>query len=293
MWICALGLLLLVAARAQQAGDLQSMLNRVAEESEVFANSARSVLSEETLRQRTRKPVPRFRPRVGEPTQPRKEEFLKREIVSEYGYSSFKDSPGALHEFRTVVSIDGRKVQAPEKARRTLTLGVTSADDSVKKQLLKEFEKHGLIGAATDFGQLILLFSKRRLANYDFEIAGQDRIGADSATVISFKQKGGRESLTVFSRNTAMRSSLEGSIWVRLPDYVPLRIKLLSSRKEDLFIVDTEATVDYAMSAHGCILPAAVAHREMAGYKLITENIFEYAPFRKFGAASELKFDVP
>src|SRR5207249_4255512 len=155
--------------------------------------------------------------------------------------------------------------------------------DSVKKQLLKEFEKHGLIGAATDFGQLILLFSKRRLANYDFEIAGQDRIGADLAAVISFKQKGGRESLTVFSRNTAMRSSLEGSIWVRLPDYVPLRIKLLSSRKEDLFIVDTEATVDYAMSAHGCILPAAVAHREMAGDKLITENIFEYAPFRKFG----------
>jgi hypothetical protein len=25
----------------------------------------------------------------------------------------------------------------------------------------------------------------------------------------------------------------------------------------------------------------------------MTENIFQYAPFRKFGAESELKFDVP
>src|SRR5207244_5603049 len=142
----------------------------------------------------------------------------------EYGYSAFKDSPGALHEFRTVVSIDGRKVQAPEKARRTLTLGVTSADDSVKKQLLKEFEKHGLIGAATDFGQLILLFSKRRLANYDFELAGQDRIGADTAARLKFRQKGGNESLTVFAHNDAIRAVLQGFLWVRMPDYVPLRI---------------------------------------------------------------------
>ena len=200
---------------------------------------ARSVLSEETLRQRTRKPAPRFRPRVSDPAQPRKEEFLKREIVSEYGYSSFKDSPGALHEFRTVVSIDGRKVQAPEKARRTLTLGVTSADDSVKKQILREFEKHGLIGAATDFGQLILIFAKRRLADYEFEIAGQDRIGADAVTKLKFKQKGGQESLTVFAHNEALRSVLQGFLWVRTPDYLPLRIRLVSSRqpKSLVFII--------------------------------------------------------
>src|SRR6185369_6125830 len=161
---CALGLVLLSTARAQQAGDLQSMLGRVSEEAEVFAHSARAVLSEETLRQRTRKTPVRFLPRVGEAaTKPPKEEFLTREIVSEYGYSSFKDSPAALHEFREVTSVDGRKVQAQEKARRTLTLGVKSADDNLKKQMLRDFEKHGLTGAVTDFGQLILLFTKRRL----------------------------------------------------------------------------------------------------------------------------------
>src|SRR5258708_36414917 len=195
-----LGLALVSAAIAQHgaAGDIQSMLGRVSEEADVFAHSARAVLSEETLRQRTRTSPLRFRPRVGEAaTKPPKEEFLTREIVSEYGYSSFKDSPAALHEFRTVTSVDGRKVVAAEQARRTLTMGMASADDDVKKQLLSDFEKHGLVGAATDFGQLILLFSKRRLADYDFEIKGQDRIGAETAIVLSFRPKGRPESLTV------------------------------------------------------------------------------------------------
>jgi hypothetical protein len=269
------------------------MLGRVSEEAEVFAHSARAVLSEETLRQRTRKAPVRFLPRVGEAaTKPPKEEFLTREIVSEYGYSSFKDSPAALHEFRTVTSVDGHKVAGVEKARHALTLGM-SASDTVKQQLLRDFEKHGLIGAATDFGQLILLFGKRRLANYDFEIKGQDRIGADTAIVIAFRQKAGPDSLTVFAHNAALRNTLMGFIWVRIPDYLPLRIRLLSARKEGVFIVKTEGTVDYAMSAHGCILPAAVVHRDTVGDKLITENIFQYTPFRKFGAESELKFDTP
>ncbi len=116
------------------------MTGRLAEEAEVFAHVARAVLSEEKLAQRTRKPVPRFHPRVGDGATKLKEEFLTREIVSEYGYSSFKDSPAALHDFRTVISVDGKKVLAPEKARRALTLGVKSTDDATKKQMLRDFE---------------------------------------------------------------------------------------------------------------------------------------------------------
>jgi hypothetical protein len=290
---CAFSLILIAQAGAQQA-DVSKMTGRIAEEAEVFAHAARSVLSEETLQQRTRKGVSRFIPRVAAPAgQAPKEEFLTREIVSEYGYSSFKDSPGALHEFRTVISMDGKKVLGVEKARRSLTLGIRSTDDGVKKQMLRDFEKHGLVGAATDFGQLILLFTKRRLADYEFAVAGQDRIGADTATVLSFKQKSGQESLTIFAGNAALRSQLQGFVWVRNPDYLPLRIRLLSSRKDGPLVINTEGTVDYAMSAHGCVLPASVVHRDTIGGKLITENIFRYTPFRKFGAESELKFDVP
>jgi hypothetical protein len=293
MRCCALSLILIGNAWAQQS-EIPKMTARIAEEAEVFAHSAKAVLSEEKLAQRTRKPVSRFHPRVGaSATQAPKEEFLTREIVSEYGYSSFKDSPAALHEFRTVISVDGKKVLGVEKARRTLTLGMTSTDDGTKKQMLRDFEKHGLIGAATDFGQLILLFTKRRLADYEFYPDGQDRIGVDAAAVLAFKQKAGQESLTIFAGNTALRSELRGYIWVRTPDYLPLRIQLLSSRKDGPLVINTKATVDYAMSAHGCILPASVVHRDTVSGKLITENIFQYGPFRKFGAESELKFDVP
>jgi hypothetical protein len=292
MRLGALSAIFLVTLHGQQS-DVQNMTDRLSEEAEVFAHVAKAVLSEETLHQRTRKPAPRFFPRVADGAPP-KEEFLAREIVSEYGYSSFKDSPAALHEFRQVTSVDGRKVVAAEKARRTLTIGVTSADDNLKKQMLKDFEKHGLLGAVTDFGQLILLFSRRRLPNYAFEPGGQERIGADTAVMLSFRQKGGPESLTIFAGREALRSNLAGTIWLRTPDYLPLRIRLLSERNEGGFVVKTEATVDYAMSAHGCILPVSVVHREQAAGKLLTENIFQYAPFRKFGAESELKFtDVP
>ena len=53
--------------------------------------------------------------------------YKTREIVSEYGYSALRDSPSALHEFREVTKVDGRQVMTQETARRTLTLGVTSA----------------------------------------------------------------------------------------------------------------------------------------------------------------------
>src|SRR3979409_410967 len=98
----AAGLMLATLAWGQP-NDVSKMTSRIAEEAEVFAHTARAVLSEEKLSQRTRKPVSRFiaRDSGAKP----KEEFLTHEIVSEYGYSSFNDSPGALHEFRTVSSV--------------------------------------------------------------------------------------------------------------------------------------------------------------------------------------------
>jgi hypothetical protein len=291
-------LLLVCRLSAQQpppASEIPNMTRRVAEEADVFAHQARSVLSEEKLQQRTRKAPSRFHPRIGDgAAQPPKQEFLTREIVSEYGFSSLKDSPNALHEFRTVISVDGRKVLGAEKARRTLTLGVASPDDNLKKQMLRDFEKHGLVGAATDFGQVILLFTKRRLPDYEFIIAGVGRMGADAAAILAFKQKTGSESLTTFAGRSALHSGLQGFVWVRLPDYLPLRVRLVSSRKDGQYTFVTEASIDYTMSAHGCIVPASVYQRETVAGKLMTENTYQYGPFRKFGAQSEIKFtEVP
>ena len=131
--------------------------------------------------------------------------YETREAVSEYGYGAFAESPGVLHEFRKVVSVNGRAVLSAEKARRTLSFGLKSRDDHLKKQLLKDFEKQGITRGATDFGQMLLLFSKRRLSAYRFAMKGEGMIGADAVYIVSYEETGG-QSLTVFEGNQTSRA---------------------------------------------------------------------------------------
>ncbi|MEO7653881.1 MAG: hypothetical protein ABIZ80_25775 [Bryobacteraceae bacterium] len=293
----ALALTLAFAARAySQPGEpISRMTSRLAEEAEAFARTARSVFAEETLRQRTLGPQSRFRPRVGAGANvPAKPSYRTREIVSEYGYSSLQEAPASLQEFRQVVRVDGRKVLAPGKARATLSFGLNSPRDQEKKKMLQEFEKYGLNGAAVDFGQVILLFTKRRLADYEFTPARMARLGADEAIVLTFRQTGGTESLTVFSGRHALRQKLSGEVWLRRQDFLPLRITLTAGRDEAKQHIRTEASVDYTRSAHGIVVPASVVYKETIGGELVSENIFRYSAFRRFGAESDVKFtEIP
>ena len=286
-----LGILVAVALRAQ--APLDDILRRLAEEAEVFARAARDVIAEETLTHRAVKGPARFRPRIGAAAmETPKLRFQSRQVVSEYAFGSFEDSPAVLHEFRQVVSVDGRKVVGSEKARRSLALGIRSRNDVVKRQMLKDFEKHGLTGAATDFGQLILLFVARRLAQFRFTLAGENRVGADAVVVISYQETGGRESLTVFEGRRTIHQALAGEIWARKPDWLPLRITARTRRPEGEHEIHSEVIVDYTPTAHGVVLPAAVTHRESARGQVLVENLFHYSPFRRFTAETELKFDI-
>ena len=187
---------------------LADILQHLAKEAEAFRQLAPSSLSEETLEQRARPLQP------GSP-------FEVREIVSEYGFSAAKAPSRALHEVRKVISVDGKQVTSVEKARQAMTLGIKSNDDKLKKRLLEEFEKHGLRGAATDFGPVILLFTQRHLADYDFQLKGERQIGADRLIVISYTQKAGDSGITVFLGNAAKREPLHGEISVRKKDSGP------------------------------------------------------------------------
>ncbi len=286
-----LALAVTVLAGAQSGERAAAIVSRTSEEAEVFAQMAPNLIAQETFEQRARQTVRRFRPRIGNTAiQPMKPQYRTREIVSEYGYAVFKDSPGQLHEFRQIVSVDGRQVLSSEKARQSLALGIKSGDDRRKKRMVEDFQKHGLTSAAADFGQLILLFTKRGMANFSFQYSRVDRIGTDSAAVLAFKQTGGTGSVMIFEQRKAIRQPLEGELWVRQQDSVPLRIVLRTTRKEGEIAVRDEATVDYAMSAHGVIVPVSVVHRQFANGELAVENTFRYSSFRKFGADAEIKF---
>ena len=143
---------------------------------------------------------------------------------------------------------------------------------------------------AVDLGQIILLFTQRQLVNYQFEWTGRGQLNSVDASVYSFRQVGGAGSVTIFAGRLATRETLQGEVWVRESDCLPLRISIVTQRELDGHFFRDEATVDYSMSPHAVLLPASVVHREYIDGRLENESLFRYAAFRRFSAEADIKF---
>jgi hypothetical protein len=289
----ALVLFFLVSAAGAQT--LPEILSRVSEEAEVFRKVAPQVLAEETLTQRALTAPARFHPRIGaaaaKPLGPTRQ---TREVVSEYSFGTLKEAPGPLHEFRQITSVDGQAVSTAAAARHSLALGLASADDHARKRMLEDFQRYGLAKdlVAVDFGPLLLLFTKHQTGNYHFEVTGDGRIGADQVKIVAYTQVSGPDRVLVFEGRRAIHQPIQGRIYARVPDGVPLRITMVESRASGKIVFRDEAVVDYTPNAQGFLAPAAVNHRGFAGDELVVEDEFRYTIFRKFGADAAIKFDV-
>jgi hypothetical protein len=282
------------SAGAVRADPVQRMTARLSEEAAAFARIAPDVIGTETLRQRAIEVHHRrFHPHIVDPDEkPRGPEWQNREIVSEYSYSTLSDNPAAIREFRRVLTVDGRRVTKRNESPDLLAKSIRSGDDRIKHKLLEQFEKFGLIGTVTDFGQIILLFEGRNIEQYEFSVAGTRMMGADSVTVFRYKQIDGPDRLTVWDGSKETRQKTDGEIWVRQSDYMPLRITLNAERGLGQHAVREEAVVDYTMSPFGALLPVSVLHREYRAGALVAENRFSYSNFRKFGASTSIVFPV-
>jgi hypothetical protein len=285
-------LLLMPLLRADEM--TQKMRARVSEEAEAFQRLAPEVLGQETLHQRSMKPPSRFHPRIGNSaTTPPKPEYQQRTIISEYGFTSLSGSD--LHEIRQVTSVDGKKIEDAKKAQEALAKAITANDDGRKKALLKQFEKYGLLGAVTDYGQALLLFTRRNLERYEFTNRGPNWLNGAGVQVFGFRQIDGPEAVTLIEENNKDRVKhlrLEGEVWVRRDNFVPVRITIMASQGSDEERVKEEASIDYAMSQYGALLPVKMEHRETRGGKIATENEFSYSGFKKFGASSDITFET-
>lgn len=284
--------ILMAAALAAPDESISAALLRLSEEAEAFARIAPEVIGQEVYRQKAaqgRRRSLRLGPAPPPGTPPRLS-FRLREIVSEYGFAMLKDDQGGLHEFRRVVSVDGRPVESAPAARRNLTLALTASSDRDRRRLLRNLERWGLEGAVTDFGQLILLFSRRRLADYEFQPGESGRIGPDRTHAIAFRQRGGAQKFTIFERGEFLHQPLEGRVWVREPDFLPLRIEIATARQQSNRALLETAVVDYALSPHGALLPVSVLHRQHQDGRLVVENALQYGSFRRFAASAEIKF---
>jgi hypothetical protein len=204
-------------------------------------------------------------------------------VISVYGYGGLPEAPKAIHEIRKVISVDGKQVTSRTKAREAMTLGLTTADDKAKKRLLEDFEKNGLRGAVTDFGQVILLFSERRQKDYEFEQAGEKTVGNDRALVLKYKQVGGTGGVTVFQGNAEQKQALQGELVVRQRDGMPLEITMTTTRSSKDGDLTDSLEVHYTDSGLGCMVPVSVMHREALKDDVLTENSFRYGPFHRIG----------
>jgi hypothetical protein len=274
----------------------EKILARVAEEAEVFQENIPNTLTQETLNQRAALPPSRFRPRVGSAAvQAPRPRVQVRQIVSEYSVGTFKETGSHdLHEFRQVVSVDGRAVQSAESARHALSLGVHSEDDRIRKRMLEEFARYGLVDIASDYGLILLEFSKRGLENLDIQPGQTANIGTEAAEALVWKQKSEAGGELEFAGKRAVRQPLQGILWVRETDGLPLRVEAWAEYTDRNHVVRDQATVDYSLSVHGFLTPVSVVHRHSIDGHLITENLYHYQPFRKFSSDAEIKFtEVP
>jgi hypothetical protein len=184
---------------------------------------------------------------------------------------------------------------------------MTNEDYRRRMSLLRDFEKYGQIGAATDFGQSILLFRTRQLRDYEFHFLRQEFSGADEVYVIQWRQKpDSADAASVYSERKLDRVQMQGTLAVRSSDGILLKIVLGLQNTEYDSLVTHAAEITYAPSRYGVLLPASVKYRKIAqqlipGKKkkdpptpgqplLMVDNSALYTDWQMFAADADIKF---
>src|SRR5216684_214117 len=98
---------------------------------------------------------------------------------------------------------------------------------------------------ATDFGQLLLLFSRANLERYEITYLGARLVAPVRMQAFRYKQLDQPEPLTLFHGGQTQRLSAEGEIWVRESDGFLARVTLVATDKSSEKILREEAAVDY------------------------------------------------
>jgi hypothetical protein len=263
-------------ADAPPAGELPPLIRQLTHQASQFWGVAPNWYCRETLRQRG--PIER-KQRHGihfsEPPASPAPEMASREIVSWYGFSSYSSNSEAIHELRQIVSVDGKTVSgAPSQDdfRRLLT----ARDDGSKQDLAEKFQAATLGDSPLDFGQLVMLFTRRAIDRYAFTLKGPDLIGAQRVTVFQYSQQAGSPGLHLDQNKTI---PLAGTLSLRQSDGAPARITVVATRNDKVAIRD-EAEVDYEEVAQGVVLPASLVHRRFVNGAIHGDDRAQYADWK-------------
>jgi hypothetical protein len=241
-------------------------------------------------------PPSRFRPRVGSAVELSTGPRLRiREVVSEFSFGTLRNSQSHdLIEFRQVLSVDRQPLQTADNALRALSKGILQGDDRTRKRMLEEFARNGLVDIATDYALLLLAFTSRGQKQIEFIPSGQGYVGTDTAFAFAWKQRSTQGGVLEFHGQESVHRALQGMLWLRASDGLPLRISAWMEHTDQAkHVIRDEATVDYVMSEHGFLTPASVIHRHLVNSAVVTENLYRYEPFKLFNASSTITFGAP
>ena len=269
--------------------DLIAAITRNAEE---FQQIARRAISDETLLQRCYMLPSHPHFAVGAAAEPVFATYVVNEIASQYAIGSLRgDKSGSLLEIREIVAKNGKPVQTPDAARKALARDISEGSARIRKQILREFTDLGLVDVATDYGLMLLAFTKAGLAEIQLKPAESSYIGAEEVVAFEWRQTAG--GLLEFRGRTMARRPMHGRIWVRRSDGVPLRISASTEHAEEKHTLRDDATIDYVLSSFGCVTPASVVHRHYVDDMMLTENLYTYGPFRLFSTETTIRFGDP
>jgi hypothetical protein len=256
-----------------------------------FHDKARDLISEEKLLQRSYATPPHAHFAIGAAAEPLRASFQVHEVVSEYSFGKLKgDTSGAFVELREILEKDGKSARTPAAARKALQLDVSSGEARARKMILEEFTGLGLVDVATDYALILLAFTPAGIADLTLSPSGSAWVGTDETLVFDWQQTRGG-ALEFRGRQTARRA-LSGRIWLRGSDGMPLRITASFAHSEPKHELQDDATVEFA-PALGCPLPVSVVHRHSVDGRLLTENLYTYAPFRVFSTDTTIEYGTP
>jgi len=196
--------------------------------------------------------------------------------------------PTGTREVRRVLSVDGKNVKSSKKLD-SLALAMASDNDADRRKLLEAFEKHGLHGVATDFGQLIMLFAHGNVQKFEFSGAQRVTIAKQTYQLFRFQQLDGAESLTIYEGDKPVKQKLRGQLWARDEDGLPIRIALDSEHDEQGVKVRDIGSVDYQPGSGGFLLPTVVVHQQFRDARLYVEDTFRYSDYREVRPAASKK----
>jgi len=253
---------------------LPAPIRELTHQASLFWGAAPNWYCQETLRQRSaaapRKPRRLHLSLAGAPST----EPASREIVSWYGFSGYGQNAEAIRELREIVSVDGKPVSRQTSPDGFLKI-LRGRDDVARQSLVETFRSTTIGDAPLDFGQIVMLFTRRSIERYTFTPAGTDLVGAERVVVYRYSQQTGSPGLHL-DGNTI---PLTGAVYLRNADAAPLRISVAAVRKDKTETRD-EIQVDYEEMAHGAILPASLVHRRFVDGKLFSEDRAQYSDWR-------------